>query len=161
MIKTISQKLTGKLHNYGLAHIRMHRLLIILPVFLITSLPMHAAGKEGSYECTPIAVTSTVDGASNPSDEFIVKSMRKRFLIKIQGQYVYMTTISPDFKDSQNVYKIIESRLSTRIHAIRSDSISVSSLILPPAYLTQYATQASLVYQSDFQSSAWQLSCQK
>ena len=112
-----------------------------------------AKGKE--YNCTVVSVINFYDDAN-----FIAKNMKKRFLITLDSERVYVTSLSNDFEDSQKIYTIVRrDNYMNDVYAVSLSTISIDSIVISENYF-EGSYNATLMTQNSIGVTAWKLDCQ-
>jgi hypothetical protein len=114
-----------------------------------------ALAQGSEYECTVVGVLNFSDDT-----EFTAKNMRKRFLIMLDSERVYVTALSDDFENSQKIYTIVNrDDFSNDVYAISLSSISIDTIAISEnSFEGSYNT--TLIRQSTLGATVWKLDCQ-
>ncbi|MCG7518948.1 hypothetical protein [Ruegeria sp. Ofav3-42] len=99
-------------------------LLSSILVSLLLSTSALAAGDD--YECGVVDMTSF-----DADEDFRAKNLRKRFLIKVDDERIYVTSLSDSFENSQEVLRIFKrGGLTKDVYGISETSIGVTTIAL-------------------------------
>lgn len=92
-------------------------------------------------------------GMSDP--EFVAKNMRKQFLVTVKEKQIFVTQLSSDFENSQDIYTIVN-RSILDIYSAKITSMSIDILVIG-----KNLDEGTLVIQSSTYANVWRLNCQR
>ena len=95
-----------------------------------------------------------VVSASKSDPEFVAKNMRKQFLVTVKEKQIFVTTISSDFENSQDIYTILNRGFLDIYSAALSSGIDVF-------VIGKNLDKGTLVIQSSSYVNVWRLNCQR
>jgi len=130
----------------------MTRHLLAAATSIAASLAANVAYANSEYSCVVLDMLNFSDDS-----EFIAKNMEKRFLITLDEERVYVTTLSEDFTNSQSIYVIVNRSLSS-VYGVELSSVSMDTIALSET-LFEGRFNATLLRQSTLGVTVWKLGC--
>jgi hypothetical protein len=110
------------------------------------------AASSSEYSCVVLDMLNFSDDS-----EFIAKNMEKRFLIALDDERMYVTVLSKEFRNYQNIYKIVN-RLPSAVYGIELSPASMGTVALSEN-LFEGRYNATLLTQSTLGVTVWKLGC--
>ena len=123
------------------------KIFILFFLFLFSyTLNVHAS----QYNCS---VKNIVNTSVTPDEKFIANNFKKKFLILVEKEQIFVTSISNEFKNSQTIYNIINKNV-LGIFSIAKSSIGFQTLIF-----SEKMNEGNIVLQTSLGTTSWQIQC--
>ncbi len=102
------------------------------------------------YNCS---VENVVNTTIPPDKKFIASNFKKKFLISVTKEQIFVTSISKEFENYQTIYSIVNKNVFG-IFSIAKSSIGLDSFIF-----SEKSNQGNIVIQTSVGTTSWQLKC--
>ena len=103
---------------------------------------------ENRYACT---VKNFVSTSNDP--EFKLKNLRKKFLVTVGKETIFVTQITSDYKNSQKLYKIIK-RGTLGIFSMKGSNIGFDTFIF-----VEEKGEGTFSFQTFVGVNSWHIKC--